>query len=84
MDFQALPQMRKSAAPQQIARAILVLRGQRVLLDAKLAALDGVTTKRLNEQVKRNAARFPADFIFRLTSTETLPIGSGKKMCREM
>jgi len=44
-----------------------LLRGHRVLLDADLAALYGVTTKRLNEQVKRNVARFPADFIFRLT-----------------
>jgi hypothetical protein len=63
--------MRKSVAPGEIARAILVFRGHRVLLDAELAALYGVTTKRLNEQVKRNAARFPADFIFRLTPTET-------------
>jgi ORF6N domain len=62
--------MRKSVAPEQIASAILVLRGHRVLLDAEFAALYGVTTKRLNEQVKRNAARFPADFIFRLTPTE--------------
>jgi hypothetical protein len=55
---------------QDITRAILVLRGQRVLLDAELAALYGVTTKRLNEQVKRNAERFPEDFMFRLTRTE--------------
>jgi hypothetical protein len=66
--------MRKSVAPGEIARAILVLRGHRVLLDAELAALYGVTTKRLNEQVKRNAARFPADFIFRLTPTETVAL----------
>ena len=55
----------------QISRAILVLRCQRVILDANLSALDGVTTKRLNEQVKRNAARFPADFMFRLSAEET-------------
>jgi hypothetical protein len=66
--------MRKSVAPEQIASAILALRGHRVLLDAELAALYGVTTKRLNEQVKRNAARFPADFIFRLTKTETVAL----------
>ncbi len=66
--------MRKPVAPEQIANAILVLRGQRVLLDAELAALYGVTTKRLNEQVKRNAARFPADFIFRLTPTEAVAL----------
>jgi hypothetical protein len=41
-----------------------------VLLDAHLAALYGVTTKRLNEQVKRNAGRFPEDFMFRLTRSE--------------
>ncbi|MCI0517735.1 MAG: ORF6N domain-containing protein [Woeseiaceae bacterium] len=39
-------------------------------LDVELAALYGVTTKRLNEQVKRNAARFPEDFLFRLNRTE--------------
>src|SRR5271170_56306 len=63
--------MRESVAPEQIARAILILRGHRVLLDSELAALYGVTTKRLNEQVKRNAERFPDDFMFRLTRTET-------------
>jgi hypothetical protein len=47
------------------------MRRQRVILDADLAVLYGVTTKRLNEQVKRNAARFPPDFLFRLTATET-------------
>jgi hypothetical protein len=66
--------VRKPVAPEQIASAILVLRGHRVLLDVELAALYGVTTKRLNEQVKRNAARFPADFIFRLTQTETVAL----------
>jgi ORF6N domain-containing protein len=54
---------------EEITRAILVLRGHRVLLDSELADLYGVPTKRLNEQVKRNADRFPADFIFRLTRT---------------
>jgi len=53
-----------------ITRAILVLRGQRVLLDAELACLYGVTTKRLNEQVRRNLDRFPADFMFQLTAEE--------------
>ena len=51
----------------QIGRSILILRGHRVLLDADLAGLYGVTTKRLNEQVKRNIDRFPADFMFQLT-----------------
>jgi hypothetical protein len=57
-------------SPEHIARDILVLRGHRVLLDSQLAALYGVTTKRLNEQVKRNARRFPDDFMFRLTPAE--------------
>ena len=45
---------------EHIARSILVLRGQKVLLDAELAALYGVPTRRLNEQVRRNRTRFPA------------------------
>jgi len=52
---------------EDITRAILVLRGQKVLLDAELAALYGVTTARLNQQVRRNRRRFPADFLFELT-----------------
>jgi ORF6N domain-containing protein len=60
-----------SAPVEHITRSILTLRGRRVILDAELAALYGVTTKRLNEQVKRNAARFPADFMFRLSRIET-------------
>ena len=54
----------------QIEQTILVIRGQRVMLDADLAVLYGVTTKRLNEQVKRNRGRFPEDFMFRLTLGE--------------
>jgi ORF6N domain len=55
---------------ERITRSILVLRGQRVILDRELAAIYGVTTKRLNEQVKRNAERFPEDFMFQLTAAE--------------
>lgn len=55
---------------ERIAKAILVLRGQKVMLDADLAALYAVPTKRLNEQVKRNINRFPADFMFHLTQAE--------------
>jgi ORF6N domain len=55
---------------EEVSRAIVVLRGRRVLLDAELATLYGVTTKRLNEQVKRNAERFPEDFMFRLSRAE--------------
>ena len=49
---------------------ILTIRNQRVLLDADLAMIYDVPTKRLNEQVKRNSARFPEDFVFQLTSVE--------------
>jgi hypothetical protein len=57
-------------APAPLAERILIVRGQRVMLDADLAALYGVTTKRFNEQVKRNLARFPAEFMFQLTGEE--------------
>lgn len=55
---------------ERIERAILLIRGQKVMLDADLAQLYGVSTKRLNEQVKRNRDRFPGDFMFRLTAPE--------------
>ena len=53
-----------------VADRILVLRGQRVMLDADLAGLYGVDTKVLNQAVKRNAERFPMDFMFQLTAAE--------------
>jgi len=59
-----------SMSVEHIIRAIVVLRGHRVLLDSELAMLYGVITKRLNEQLKRNAARFPEDFMFRLTRAD--------------
>jgi hypothetical protein len=68
--------MRKSIAPEQIARAILILRGQRVLQDSELASLYGVSTKRFNQQVRRNRKRFPADFMFQLTTEETSSLRS--------
>ena len=55
---------------ERIERAILLLRGQKIMLDADLAAIYGVTTKRLNEQFKRNRERFPEDFAFSLTTEE--------------
>jgi hypothetical protein len=58
------------AIPPAIEPLILLVRGQRVMIDADLAGLYGVPTKRLNEQVKRNARRFPEDFCFRLLATE--------------
>jgi hypothetical protein len=53
-----------------VTHRIVVLRGQRVILDSELAALYGVETKRFNEAVKRNAEKFPADFMFQLTQEE--------------
>ena len=72
---------------ERIERRIVVIRGRMVLLDGDVARLYGVTAKRLNEQVKRNRTRFPADFMFQLTKPEyallrsqiaTLDTGRGK------
>jgi hypothetical protein len=68
----------KQPIPSQAAveGVIRLLRGQRVILDVDAAALYGVPTKRLNEQVKRNLARFPEDFLFQLTPTEAADLRS--------
>ena len=55
---------------KRVGSKILVLRNQKVILDADLAELYGVSVKRLNEQIKRNPKRFPADFLFTLTRAE--------------
>ena len=63
--------MRKAQlVPHPIEQKIFIVRGRKIILDSDLAELYGVTVKRLNEQVKRNAARFPVDFIIRLTPWE--------------
>jgi len=54
----------------QIESAVLFVRGEKVLLDADLAAMYGVTTGALNQAVSRNRDRFPPDFMFRLTKDE--------------
>jgi hypothetical protein len=61
---------RQAVSVARIVAAIHEVRGHRVMLDTDLAVLFGVTTKRLNEQVKRNRDRFPADFMFQLTAAE--------------
>src|SRR5437667_7585634 len=61
---------------ERIERAILLVRGQKVLLDRDLARLYGVGTKALNQAVRRNRARFPDDFMFRLTLEEAKPMRS--------
>ena len=55
---------------ETIERRILLIRGHKVMIDADLADIYGVTTKRLNEQIKRNRDRFPEDFMFQLTEKE--------------
>ena len=62
--------------PDHIAEQILSLRGQRVILDADLAVLYGVSTKRLNQAVHRNLDRFPEDFMLRLTPEESKSLRS--------
>ena len=51
---------------KEILKRIYTIRGKRVMLDRDLAELYGVSTKRLNEQIKRNADRFPEDFMFQM------------------
>jgi hypothetical protein len=64
---------RRIAAGNVIERSIHVIRDQRVMLDADLAALYGVTTTRLNERITRNRDRFPEDFAHQLTQQEFTP-----------
>ncbi len=59
---------------ERITQGILLIRGHKVMLDADLAELYGVSTKRLNEQIKRNRKRFPADFMFQLTEEEKVGV----------
>ena len=61
---------------ERIEQTILLIRRHRVMLDTDLAKLYGVTTKVLNQAVKRNATRFPADFMFQLTTEETAALRS--------
>jgi len=61
---------------ERIERSILLIRGRKVMLDADLAELYGVPTKRLNEQVRRNIGRFPKDFMFQLDEKEIVAMRS--------
>lgn len=64
--------MSKELIPQEVLEAkIFVIRGHRVMLDRDLAQLYGLQVKRLNEQVRRKIKRFPGDFLFQLSETET-------------
>ena len=62
--------MRHLIPVESIEKKILLIRGQKVMIDADLAALYGVTTKALNQAVKRNLDRFPDDFMFQLDTNE--------------
>jgi hypothetical protein len=62
--------VKRVAVREIVERRIYLIRGQKVLLDRDLAEVYEVPTKRLNEQVRRNLARFPKDFMFALTKTE--------------
>jgi len=64
------------SAPPDIDSLIIEVRGHKVILDADLAKVYGVRTKRLNEQVKRNAQRFPLDFMFQLNAGEVAALAS--------
>ena len=63
-------------AAEPLGALIFTIRGQRVMLDADLASIYGVQTRRLNEQVRRNAERFPGDFMFQLTRQEAADLKS--------
>ena len=65
-----MPGTRSVIPVGRIEERILLVRGEKVLIDADLAEFYGVATKRLNEQVKRNRRRFPEDSVFRLTARE--------------
>jgi len=69
-DFELTMSSQRKIRKLSVEDAIYFVRGQRVMLDSDLAAIYGVTTKRLNPQLRRNNARFPADFAFQLTVEE--------------
>ena len=68
---------------EHIAQSILIFRGHKVLLDAELAALFGVSTARLNQQVRRNLERFPEDFMFQLSQKEAGSLTSQTAMSKK-
>jgi len=65
-----MEKLRAMVPESEISRRILFVRGHKVILDRDLALLYGVSTKQLNQQVQRNAERFPSDFMFQLTPEE--------------
>ena len=65
-----MPKKKAIVPVGKIEKRILLIRGEKVIVDADLAEFYGVPTKRLNEQVKRNKDRFPGDFLFQLSAEE--------------
>jgi hypothetical protein len=76
MSASKLPAKLAVASPERIERIVLLLRGQKVILDFHLAELYEVSTKVLNQAVKRNVERFPEDFMFQLTKDEAKELES--------
>jgi hypothetical protein len=66
--------LQQTQALARVESLIVTVRGHRIILDKDLAAIYGVSTKRLNEQVRRNQDRFPEDFAFQLTGKEWKPV----------
>ncbi|MGH7771064.1 MAG: ORF6N domain-containing protein [Candidatus Binatia bacterium] len=71
-----MPAAKRPFANEPLEPLILSIRGHRVILDADLARLYGVTTRVLNQGVRRNSHRFPDDFAFQLTATEAANLRS--------
>jgi hypothetical protein len=69
--------LRRTIPDEVILNKILLIRGKKVMLDRDLAELYGVSTQRLNEQVKRNLNKFPKDFMFRLNNQEKKDVSEG-------
>jgi ORF6N domain len=65
-----MPRKQPVIPEERIEQAIYLIHGQKVVLDFDLAAIYGVSAKRLNQQVRRNIERFPDDFAFLLTQEE--------------
>ena len=68
--------VKSSTKPENLVPLVRLIRGEKVLLDEDLAELYGVGTKVLNQAVKRNAERFPTDFMFQLSAQESEAIRS--------
>ena len=73
-----------STEANSVQPLILVIRGKRVIVDTELARLYGVTTKALNQAVRRNSDRFPSDFVFELTKMEKMEVVTNCDLLRNI